>query len=189
MSARPLAFVFAPARRGADVCLRLVAFGERDARKGTRRVYERAHARRHGSIRISGSGSRSARPTTVPVQPATSRRRARAGSRARPSIPRRSWRAWTVSSRLSGALGLSCLQPGRRSAPRHRRARRARRPSSRQVPSGERSDWPVGVFAGPVRSSSLAPLAWAPRLGYAGVPEPCPQRAYGPLLGFAVVGR
>jgi hypothetical protein len=34
LSARPLAFVFAPGRRGADVYLKLVAFGEREARKG-----------------------------------------------------------------------------------------------------------------------------------------------------------
>lgn len=47
-SARPFGFVFSPARRGADVYLRLVAFGERHPRKGTRSVYERAHKRLHG---------------------------------------------------------------------------------------------------------------------------------------------
>jgi hypothetical protein len=47
-SARPFAFVFSPARRGADVYLRLVAFGERHPQKGTRSVYERAHKRLHG---------------------------------------------------------------------------------------------------------------------------------------------
>jgi hypothetical protein len=47
-SGRPFAFVFSPARRGADVFLRLVAFGERHPSRGTRSVYERAHKRLHG---------------------------------------------------------------------------------------------------------------------------------------------
>jgi len=47
-SARPSAFVFSPARRGEEVYLRLVAFGERHPPAGTRSVYERAHKRLHG---------------------------------------------------------------------------------------------------------------------------------------------
>lgn len=47
-SGRPFAFVFSPARRGADVYLRLVAFGERHPQRGTCSVYERAHKRLHG---------------------------------------------------------------------------------------------------------------------------------------------
>ena len=57
----------------------------------------------------------------------------RCDSRARPSAPRRSWRAWTASSRPSGAPGPSCRPPARRSSPRHRRARR---PWSHPAPSG-----------------------------------------------------
>ncbi len=45
---RPFGFVFSPARGGRDVYLRLVAFGERHPRPGTRSVYERAHKRVHG---------------------------------------------------------------------------------------------------------------------------------------------
>lgn len=47
-SERPFAFVFSPARRGEDVYLRLVGFGERHPPPGTRSVYERAHKRLHG---------------------------------------------------------------------------------------------------------------------------------------------
>lgn len=47
-SERPFGFVFSPTRRGRDVYLRLVAFGERHPRPGTRSVYERAHKRVHG---------------------------------------------------------------------------------------------------------------------------------------------
>jgi len=47
-SQRPFAFVFSPAGRGADVYLRLMAFGERHPLRGTRSVYERAHKRLHG---------------------------------------------------------------------------------------------------------------------------------------------
>ena len=60
--------------------------------------------------------------------PATRRQWERCGSRARPSAPRRSWRALTVSSRRSRGRGLSCRPPARRSSLRRRRARRARRP-------------------------------------------------------------
>lgn len=47
-SASPYAFVFLPARSGADVFLRLIAFGERHPDRRTRSVYERAHKRLHG---------------------------------------------------------------------------------------------------------------------------------------------
>ena len=47
-SQRPFGFVFSPARLEADVVLRMIAFGERHPRKGTRSVYERAHKRVHG---------------------------------------------------------------------------------------------------------------------------------------------
>jgi hypothetical protein len=47
-SERPFALVLSPARRDEHVYLRLVAFGERHPRPGTRSVYERAHKRLHG---------------------------------------------------------------------------------------------------------------------------------------------
>ena len=63
-----------------------------------------------------------------------------AGSHARPSPPRRTWRASTASSRRSRARGPPSWPPRRRSSPRHPRAQPAPRPWSRRAASGEASE-------------------------------------------------
>ena len=87
---------------------------------------------------------------------------ARAGSRVRPSAPRRPWRVSSASSTQFCGRGRSSRPPRRRSSPRRPRARLAPKFWSRLAPFGGRHERRVGSVTGAVRSSpqetSVPPL-------------------------------